>query len=217
MRKFLFLLLFFQLIAFSQDNFTIEKADSVTVASELDSLRANFSQNKTIEPEHELATLKALSYYPELSATKIHFKSAKTGTTMNARPTFGSLLFRSKHKRKYVIRMNNQEKDSIIVLKNVPFDAKVGVIGHELAHIVDYSNRSFWGVMARGLSYASKAKKAAFEKEIDLLTIQHGLGRELYSWSNYVLNESTASTKYKSFKAATYLTPKEILYYLHKN
>jgi hypothetical protein len=217
MREFVFVLLFLPIIVFSQDSFTFEKTDSLTIISELDSLRANFAQNKKIEADYELVILKALSFYPELTPARISFKSAKIGTTMNARPAFGSLVFRSKQKRKYVIRMNNQDKDSIIVLKHVPFDAKIGVVGHELAHILDYHHRSFWGVISRGLSYVSKSKKAAFEKEIDLLTIQRGLGYELYSWSKYVLNESPAATKYKSFKAATYLTPEEILYYMNQS
>ena len=68
-----------------------------------------------------------------------------------------------------------------------------------------------FGVIGRGISYASKKSKATFEKEIDLKTIERGLGWQLYAWSNFVLNESTADINYKKFKKETYMTPESIL------
>ena len=49
------------------------------------------------------------------------------------------------------------------------------------------------------------------QKEIDLKTIQRGLGWQLYDWSNFVLNDSNADAKYKEFKKETYMTPESIL------
>ncbi len=197
-------------IAFSQTNSQLEIMDSSTYASKLDSFKLKFSKNKTVIKEYELATYIALSYYPELSATRISFKKAKIKTTLNARPSLGSLLFRSRKDRNYVIRINNTVKDSIIDFKNIPFNAKVGLLGHEFGHISDYKDKTIFQVMKRLFAYSSKKSKAKFEKEIDLITIKKGLGWQLHAWANYVLNESNASTKYKVFKKEIYLTPEQI-------
>ena len=148
--------------------------------------------------------------FGELQNTKIIFKSAKISTSLNARPTILSLLFRRRTKRTYVVRINCSEKDSIITLDEVPKEAVVGVIGHELCHIVDYHQKSFWGVLGRGFAYLSKKKKSRFEKEIDSVAISRGFGEGVYSWSDYLLNHSDATKKYKEFKRLIYLEPEEI-------
>ncbi len=102
-------------------------------------------------------------------------------------------------------------KDSTILLEDVPFNAQIGLFGHELAHFMDYRNRSFGKVLGRLFSYTSNKRKAHFEKEIDSMTIACGLGWQLHAWSHYVLYESSASVQYKAFKKQVYLTPEEIV------
>jgi len=165
----------------------------------------------TVPKEFELAIAIALSYYPELVDSKIKFKFKKINTTLNARPTLVSLLFSKREDRIYIIRINNLEKDSVINISEVPFNAKIGLFAHEFSHFSDYAKKSMFGVMGRGISYTSKKSKAIFEKEIDLKTIQRGLGWQLYDWSNFVLYDSTADIKYKEFKKEVYMTPEAIL------
>jgi len=160
---------------------------------------------------YELPALMAISYFPELSNSHIEFKKARISTTLNSRPKIWSLLFHSKENRKYIIRINTRKKDSSIHFDAVPFKAKVGIMGHEYAHILDYSQKNFFQIIGRLFSYASKKRKIEFEHEIDMLTIEKGLGKELYEWSYYILNDSNATNDYKEFKRETYLTPKEIL------
>jgi hypothetical protein len=197
-------------IAFGQTESQIRTIDSLEASTALDSLKTALSYKKKINPLFELAAYTALSYYPELDSTRITFKSAKIKTTLNARPSVGSLLFRSKKKRKYVIRINKQVLDSVIQFNDVPFNAKVGLIGHEFAHLADYQKRGFFKVIGRMFDYAKESSKATFEKEIDGITIEHGLGWQLYDWSDYVLNKSNASVSYKAFKRKIYLTPSDI-------
>jgi hypothetical protein len=198
----------------AQDSWTKDERDSLLVAERLDTLRAAYGTNKRFISAVEVPALAALSYFPELQTTRIEFRLANINTTLNARPTIGSLLFRSRGNRTYIIRLNEKQADSIIRFQDVPFAGKVGVLGHEFGHLVDYSERSFFGILGRLLAYTSKKKKAAFEKEIDLLTIQRGLGKELYTWSFYVLYQSNAQADYKAFKRQIYLTPEEILEYM---
>jgi hypothetical protein len=159
----------------------------------------------------EMSVLIALSFFPELSGRKIIFKGKEIKTTLNARPTISSLLFSKKSNRTYVIRINTNKSDSIISLSDIPFNAKIGLFAHEFSHFSDYQSRSLFGIIARGISYSSKKTKATFEKEIDLNTINRGLGWQLFDWSNYVQNESNATFKYKEFKMNIYLSPEDIL------
>jgi hypothetical protein len=185
--------------------------DSLSITPNAINYTSKLSNKYTIPKEFELAIAIALSYYPELAETKIKFKFQKINTTLNARPTITSLLFSKREDRIYILRINNSSKDSVINVSDVPFNAKIGLFAHEFSHFTDYSKKSMFGVIGRGISYASKKSKATFEKEIDLKTIERGLGWQLYAWSNFVLNESKADIKYKQFKKETYMTPESIL------
>lgn len=210
MKRFvLFPILLCSFIAVSQ-NEEPRIIDSLIQSEHLDSLRAEFGFRKTVPERYELAFLTALSYYPELDSSEIRFKEAKIKTTLNARPTVGSLLFRKREKRKYVIRINSKQKDSLILLADVPFNSQIGLFGHELGHFADYHKRSFGGVLQRLFAYSTLKGKAKFEKEIDALTIERGLGWQLYAWSYYVLFESVGSAEYKEYKRTVYMTPAEI-------
>lgn len=190
---------------------TPKSFDSLTIAANAIKYTSKLSNKYTVPKEFELAIAIALSYYPELAETKIKFKYQKINTTLNARPTITSLLFSKREDRIYILRLNNSSKDSVINVSHVPFNAKIGLFAHEFSHFADYSKKSMFGVIGRGISYASKKSKASFEKEIDLKTIQRGLGWQLYDWSYFVLNVSTAEMKYKEFKKDTYMTPESIL------
>ena len=185
--------------------------DSTEFASKLDSLRDAYSYQKTLLPEFETEILSALSYYPELDSTKIIFKEAKIKASLNARPTVGSLLFRRRSKRKYVIRIKPNNSDSVATLDQVGFNGAVGVLGHELNHIVDYSSRSIFGIIGRLFNYTNKKGKRNYEGEIDRMTVEKGLGWQLYDWEDYVLNKSNAKAKYKAYKKAVYYSPEEII------
>lgn len=195
---------------FAQTTRQIRNIDSTAYQQGLDSLEMQYAAKKVVLSEHALVTFIALSYYPELNDARIEFKTAKIKTTLNARPTALSLLFRSKAKRRYVIRINSQVKDSVISFHAIPFNAKVGVLGHEFAHILDYRQRNFFQVLGRMFAYSRKKSKAKFEQEIDAVAIDKGFGWQLYDWSTYVLEQSNATAKYKAFKREIYLTPTQI-------
>ncbi|MDB4516340.1 hypothetical protein N9089_01930 [Crocinitomicaceae bacterium] len=196
-------------VIFAQSE-TANVIDSLSQSQYLDSLRKEFGFMKIIPEGYELAFLTALSHYPELDSSQIRFKEARIKTTLNARPTIGSLLFRKREKRKYIIRINSQKKDSLILLSDAPFNSQIGLFGHELGHFADYHKRSFFGVLKRLISYSTLKGKSKFEKEIDTITIERGLGWQLYAWSYYVLFDSDGSKAYKEYKRSVYLTPKEI-------
>lgn len=160
--------------------------------------------------EYERQILYALSYYPELNEVKIIFREMSIATTLNCKPLLLSLL-RGKSMRVYVIGINNKKQFSGILFSQIPPEGQIGIIGHELAHIKDFQSRSVFGVMRRGIDYLHVRSKAKFERAIDTMTIQAGMGEYLHRWAHYAVYESNASEKYKRFKRRIYLAPEEII------
>ena len=105
-------------------------------------LKEMYGANKQLDPYFELASLIALSQFPELIPLNIDIVYSKIKTTMQARPTLGFLL-KKKESRRYKVFINSNEKKlKGCALKNVPFDAQVGILAHEFAHVLHYNSMS---------------------------------------------------------------------------
>ncbi len=176
--------------------------------SEIDSLREIFAPTVTFCEEFLEPSLIALSYYPDLVGVKIEFAYSDEATTMAARPKPRTLFV--KKRRRYLILINNEEEFDGVKLRDVPFNAQIGVIGHELAHIADYENHNMFGVVGILFRYADKGRKALFEKEIDRSTIERGLGWQLYDWALYSQENPYSTDEFKEFKHTHYLQPSQI-------
>lgn len=188
----------------------VRNLDSTLFVSRLDSLRDRCAHRKTFLPDFEMEIISTLSFFPELDSTRIVFKEAKIKTSLNARPTIGSILFRRRENRTYVIRIKPNNGDSVATLDQVSFNGAIGVLGHEFNHIVDYANRGFFGIIGRLFSYTNKRGKRQYEREIDQMTIEKGLGWQLYDWEDYVINKSMATARYKKYKKSVYFTPNDL-------
>lgn len=177
---------------------------------EVDSLIEIYGVNKTLIDEYSDVLIVALSYYPELKGTRIKFEYSNEKTTMACRPS--KLIF----PRTYRVLINKSKNFDGILFDSIPYNAAIGIVGYELAHIVDYESVNFLGLIDRLLLYANKPHgKPCFERRIDLITINRGLGWQLYDWAKYAMyDNSIASEEYKLFKRETYLTPDEIKKYI---
>ena len=85
------------------------------------------------------------------------------------------------------------------------------MIGHELAHVVDFENRGFFDMVWWGISYLIVKQRTKIEIRADETTIRHGLGWLLYQWADFLLNHSSANRRYLKMKRTKYLHPDEIL------
>lgn len=170
-----------------------------------------YQRNKDFLDQALLPSLIALAYYPELKDTKIRFVYLDTKTTLAARPRFWS-LFRGRDKRSYNIFIDKDVKQREGVLfEDFPFNAQLGGIGHEYAHIIDYSKRSGLDILWLGIKYLfSKRAKAKLEHKVDKIAIERGLGWQAIAWEEHVLQNSEASKKYKTYKKSVYLSAEEI-------
>ncbi|OBX25222.1 hypothetical protein A9996_10855 [Gelidibacter algens] len=146
--------------------------ESIT-KKEISNLKSSYGNNKTILKDFETQTLKALSYFPELKDIKIKFRLKNRTTPLATRPSFFSLL-RSAKNRTYIITVSKQSNAELdtIALKNLKFNAQIGVIGHELSHISDYLNRGFLKMNSIGLDIIfSKKRIDALEFNTALITV----------------------------------------------
>jgi hypothetical protein len=154
-------------------------------------LRNEFGQHKEIPNSFEKQILTALSFYPELKAIHIRFIVKKARSPLLSRPTIVSGVFSSAKNRTYLVLISNNTSPMLepILLKNLPFNAQIGVLGHELGHISYFISRSCMGMLRIAAGHLSRSFLDRFEFENDRRTIDHGLGWQLLSWSEYVRKE----------------------------
>lgn len=143
--------------------------------------------NKQIPSELETVIKLALLYYPELVNTHIKVCVKKQSSALTARPTLLA-IFQKPANRKYIITISNKVAPQFtpILLSNLSFNAQVGVIGHELSHIADYSSkpRAYFATLLRIQLSQNTINK--FEYATDMRCIAHGLGYQLLAWSTEV-------------------------------
>ena len=157
---------------------------------ELAHLNLVFGKNKSFDSIYQKQILIALSYFPELKNISIEFKLKIANTPLSSRPTFFG-FFQSAKKRKYIIFISEQTNTKLepILFKNLSFNAQIGVLGHELSHISDYTNKGFSEISnILWIEIFSKKEVDKFENRTDHICINHGLGYQLFEWSSSVIN-----------------------------
>ena len=143
--------------------------------------------NKNIPKEFELAVLTALSHFPELKYLSINFITRKVFTPLSTRPEFTS-MFKRKSRRTYTITISTETIDTLshLLYRNLTFRQQVGIMGHELSHVVDFDRKNFFQSMANAIGHISRRFLDRMEFNTDLICIQHGLGRYLEAYSLHV-------------------------------
>ncbi len=161
-------------VSFSKDAFQLEPYRS-------------FKANKSYPQEMEQQVLTALAYYPELKDTKIIFRFKKRNTPLTSRPRFFH-VFKGKKNRAYVITISTKTKDAFapILFHNLPYNAQIGVLAHEIGHIVTYKKKSSFQILGIAFKLLNAKFVDRFEYDTDLTAIAHGMGHQLYDWSVYV-------------------------------
>lgn len=129
---------------------------------------------------------------------------------MQCRPRWDYFLHR-KENRSYVIYIGKKIKNDYgILYENLPLNAQIGVMGHELAHIIDYQTMNNFQMSRFGIDYLLTKKKKEIENRTDLIAIHRGLGYQIKDFSKYVFEESGASFNYLKYKMKFYFKPNQI-------
>jgi hypothetical protein len=180
-------------------------------------LQSNTPTNKTIPPNYKEAIQMALTHYPELQETNIKFRIKKKLAPLAARPRTLS-IFRKPAKRKYIVTISSSTIKMLcpILLQNLSFNAQVGVLGHELAHVSEYHSKgTFFFIKLVFKHIFNKRAIDRFEYNTDQRSIEHGLGFQLLSWSEEVrqklnLNKWGGANK-PNTKRERYMNPETII------
>jgi hypothetical protein len=175
----------------------------------------NFAETIRFQMDDErlkLAVYVALRHYPELKKVPISFGFKKIKATMMAQPRW-TFIFQSRKERHYQILVNHVRTVNGMYFKDLSFNSLVGWVGHELAHILDYSKKSNKQLLAFITKYVSSEKTLKHtENEADKETIRRGLGKQLLEGTNFLFNNQRVSKAYKEKKKKFYLTPEQIAY-----
>jgi len=179
-----------------------------------DALLVEFGNNKKLPKGFELQALLALKHYPELLDTKIDFIVDDVSIPLSSRPHWSS-MFRSAKNRTYQVIIDSELEGprEALLLKNQPFNAQVGIIGHELAHTVYYLNRSFFGIVGNALCQFTDCR-IKFERATDRRLIDHGLGWQRYDHAIFVrgrISQDRASAFTAEGGGGAYMSPAEIM------
>jgi hypothetical protein len=146
-----------------------------------------YPTNKEIPAAFEKPILKALSYFPELHDVHIIFRVEKAYTPLSTEPAFTS-MFKRKNHRTYIITISNKTADTLthLLYQNLDFEEQVGIMGHELSHVVDFNNKNFLQSAGNAIGHLSKTFLDKMEYHTDMICIQHGLGKYLEAYSLHV-------------------------------
>lgn len=148
-----------------------------------------YKNKKEINKKFEKEELSALAYFPELKNVHIKFRLKRSYCTLKTKPGFMSMFMPEGH-RTYIIAISNHtiQKLTPLIFEKLPENAKIGVLGHELSHVTDFSNKSTWQSLKIALGHFSKRYLDSLEFNTDKICIEHGLGKELEAWSSYIRN-----------------------------
>ncbi len=204
----------------AQPKTTVREYAESHYAALYDNLLKEFGNNKDLPKGFELQALIALSHYPELRDTHIRFIVADVGIPLSSRPHWSSMLTHAKN-RKYQVIIDSTRDDSreALLLKNQPFNAQIGILGHELSHTSYYLNRSFFGILADAICQLSDCR-IDFERATDARLIEYGLGWQRYDHALFVrtkLSDNSADAENAEGGGGAYMSPNELISLMQKN
>jgi len=206
----------FTVFVFAQEPTKVFNRDSLSQWY-FSELKKNFGTYKTYPPRYEEQILIALSYYPELKNVPIHFRIKEKHTPLSTRSSWSGLL-KEPQKRDYVITISSNTEQMLrpILFQNLSFNAQIGVIGHELGHVIEFESMATLNIMEHAAQNVSSKYIDHFEFKTDSICIAHGLGYQLLAWSTYVRhamhrdNWDGADNVHKPMMRERYMNPLSI-------
>lgn len=146
-----------------------------------------YGHDKEVPKEFEKPILTALSYFPELEEVHIIFRIRKAYTPLTTKPTVAG-IFAPKNHRTYIVTISNETSDTLthLLYQNLSFEEQVGIMGHELSHVVDFKSKNFVQSASSGIGHISKKYVDKMEFNTDRICIMHGLGKYLEAYSMHV-------------------------------
>lgn len=182
----------------------------------LDSLKAIIGDNKGLPEGFEVAAAIAYSAFPQLKDVKIDMVLTQEGAPMESTLNVWT-LFGPRKNRQYRILLNDAQNTFFdpILLRSLPFDAQVGILAHEIGHVVYYHRLNIFKFGKWGLKYLKDDNfRATHERTTDLMPVYHGLGSQIYQYAYFVRKDPSCVEFFKeeqAFMDKYYMTDEELL------
>ncbi|MDD2636632.1 MAG: hypothetical protein PHW82_14155 [Bacteroidales bacterium] len=155
--------------------------------------------------------LLAINNYNNIDSTKIIFKKTNIPCQGQAQPILKTIL-KKPEKRTYIVKVQDCNPKNPLCFSLLPDSAKIGLIGHELAHIVDYKTKNFLQISATGIKYIlSKTYKTQLEYQTDSITIMHNMGAEKLVFYKFITTSDLSDEKYLKNIRRYYMNSKDII------
>ncbi len=153
--------------------------------------------NKTLVIKFKEVITKALEFFPELKDIKIEFVEKRRFHFTVASLINRWSLFGPRARRSYTIIINPkvpQEFDHGLFSK-LPEKLQIWMLGHELAHVVDYQQRNIFQIVKILIFYLIPSRKQKFERSIDTIAIKHGMWPYLHGFYTHLISKNPHKTK----------------------
>ena len=187
---------------------------------DLDSLKQVVGDDKGLPQGFELPALIAYSAYPELDSVNVKMILTQSGAPMEASFNIWT-LFGSRSERAYEVLLNNAQNTGFdeILLRSLPLDAQVGILAHELGHVVYYHQLTTLQIAKWGIMYlVSSDFRARHERSTDLMPVYRGLASQIYQYAYYVRHDPSCRLLFEQFGAEFankyYMSDEELSEYL---
>lgn len=176
----------------------------------LDSIEERWGIEQEVPATYRRSFLIALSAFPELQDVSIRFQEEDLKTSMAAQPVPTSLLG-PRSDRAYRILVDTLARNSEGKLfKALDLDARIGIMAHELAHILDYVKRDIGGMIRYGVRYLSGAGRKDLEARTDRTAIDRGFGWQLLAFKEHLREEADLAPSYQAYKERIYLSHQDL-------
>lgn len=178
--------------------------------------RQKFGRNKDIVKKYETEILTVLSHYPELRHTHIRFMLAlHAEVPYGTKPSFAS-CFKASKNRVYTVTILEHAAypESEALMKHLSQSMRMGVLAHELAHVVQFERCNPLRLLQTLTNFAFAASRREIERGADKGAIRHGFGRGLLEHARYI-RSIPGYVEQRPRLNQDYLLPQEIDYYLN--
>ena len=161
------------------------------------SVSMDILKNKTIVPKFEEVITIALQHFPELKNTPIRFIERKRFHFTAASLVNLWSLFGPRPKRIYTIILSNKVPPAFDHgrFDRLPQKYQIGLLCHELAHVVDYQQRNIFKIIRILLLYIFPWGRRDFERSVDIIGIKHGMWPYIYGFYTYFISKYPHKTK----------------------
>lgn len=140
------------------------------------------------------------------------------GSTMQAQPVFNLKSLFSGISI-YRIRFSKHVRGSRnLKINELPEDVLTGWFAHEIGHVKDYTQQSFWGMIGYGFRYLTSASfRKKIEHRADTIAIENGFHEEVLATKKFLFSNDLIESSYRDKMKKYYMPLEDVEEWIYKN